>query len=240
RDYLDDRLPADYVWISPYVHSSPTAHYFSPGPVVYWSDIVSIDPPAHFFNLFACSNCRYITPNNMGGTYTFVNTHGLAAVGSCKTGSMLQFEYFYEPLGEGGCLGEGYRDWWDRIAENGFTTDEIGWHLGMVLLGDPTIIPAMHMLGVEDGEWSQTPPVGALAAGPNPCPAGGEVLLQWTGMTSAEVRVFDLAGRLVVSSRLEQGDLVLSTAGWSSGVYLVRAAAPAGAASESLMLTVLD
>ena len=236
-DYMENRLPAAYVWTSPYVHSDPNTHYFSPGPYVYWTDVVSIDPPAHFFNLFACSNCRFTTANNMGGTYTFVNTHGLGTVGSCKTGSMLRFSYFYGPMGEGGCLGVGYRDWWDEIALDGLTTDEIGWHLGMVLLGDPTLVPAMHQLGIEDGAEDGVVASVKLLAVPNPC--SGALFVECRGVPSALVQVWDLSGRLVTSGRLEDGALCLSVEEWPAGVYVVSSRLESGQLARALF-TVID
>ena len=245
QDYRTNRLPGDYVWISPYVHSSPTAHYFQPGPVVYWSDVAAINPPAHFFNLFACSNCRFITANYMGGTYAFVNTNGLAAVGSCKAGSMLRFSYFYGPIGEGGSLGDGYREWWDEIALGGFTGDEIGWHLGMVLLGDPTLMPTMHMLGIEEEEESRGGsgtepdlPVATLSLSPNP--SSGEFSAHWSLAGGAALEVRDLSGRLLDSGDIVQGEqsAVLGDPGLPAGVYVVTARNNAGQ-SGSALLTVL-
>ena len=238
-DYRTNRLPGEYVWLSPYVHSSPTAHSFVPGPTVYWSDVASINPPAHFFNLFACSNCRFIVPNNMGGTYTFVNTNGLGAVGSCKAGSMLRFSYFYGPLGEGQCLGIGYRDWWDEIAQGGLTPDEIGWHLGMVLLGDPTLRPSMHLTGIDDEEGGgQEPQVPSLCAWPNPC--SSELSVEWGGVSSsAEIQVWDLSGRLVTSGIFEEDGATLSVEGWQPGVYMVTGRLPGGCECSSALVTVV-
>ena len=63
---------------------------------------------------------------------------GLTALASAKSGSMLFFEDFYKPLGEGKVIGDAYVDWWKM---RGPTHDDFEryWFYGMVLLGDPTL-----------------------------------------------------------------------------------------------------
>lgn len=124
------------------VHSSPWAHYFSSpagGGVTTNTEIKSMDPPATFYNLFACSNCSYVENDNMGGWYIFGPDHGLAAVGSTKTGSMLDFEFFYEPFGNGATIGESLRDWFAVHASWGMEPWMVCWFYGMTLQGDPTL-----------------------------------------------------------------------------------------------------
>jgi hypothetical protein len=137
-DYKN-RLTENYEWIQLCAHSNPTLHSFKTseswnGGSVSYSDIRDIDPVVHFYNLFACSNCRYDRSNYMGGHYTFALTYGLASVGSTKTGSMLGFNYFYGPLGEGKTLGEAFRDWFTLVG-----LGNRSWYYGMTLLGDPTL-----------------------------------------------------------------------------------------------------
>ena len=90
----------------------------------------------------------------------FTDGYGLGEIGSTKTGSMLDFEYFYEPLGEGSTLGEAFRDWFTFITENGVTFDELCWHYGMALLGDPFLKPTGHessyLCGDANGDLSLT------------------------------------------------------------------------------------
>lgn len=126
------------------VHSSPGLHAFKYNNGTLWeymyvSELPGMDPEAFFYNLFACSNARYVEPDYMGGWYVFCQSYGLGAIGSTKTGSMLDFEQFYEPLGEGANLGEAMRDWWVAHAPGGYTPDEYSWFYGMTLLGDPTL-----------------------------------------------------------------------------------------------------
>lgn len=141
-DY-ETRLPQNYESILVCVHSWPQGHAFK-DPDDNWSytynnEIVTLDPRAHFYNLFACSNSNYVEYNNMGGWYVFRDDNGLASLGSTKTGAMLQFGYFYQPFGQNKTIGEAFKDWFTAIAGGGFTTDELCWHYGMTLQGDPTL-----------------------------------------------------------------------------------------------------
>jgi hypothetical protein len=134
-------------WDQVCAHSSPFGHSFKiPGgtewvPNTYLRDINA--PNAYFYNLFACSNALFTQPDYMGGWYIFEKTSalgsdGLLAVGSTKTGSMLAFENFYGPMGNGKVVGDAFVDWWKAFG----STHDLGvrqWHYGMVLLGDPTL-----------------------------------------------------------------------------------------------------
>ena len=105
-DYMD-RWDDQYHWISLFAHSSPSGHSFKigdewTGGSVFWTDVRDDEPEAFFYNLFACSNSRYVENNFMGGWYVFVEPYAVAAIGSTKTGSMLNFDDFYDPLGLGG------------------------------------------------------------------------------------------------------------------------------------------
>jgi hypothetical protein len=206
-DYRQNRLPAGYTWISPFVHSSPTIHQWSPGPSTTSGHIWLDQPPSRFYNLFACSNARFTSNWCMGCVYVFGTGTGLAAVGSTKSGAMLQFGQFYGPLGQGDSFGEAMFKWWEYIQHGGFTHSEMYWHLGMTILGDPTIVPAPYSLGV-DGPPQTIP---APSVHPNPSP--GNVAINGNGAIS----VYDLTGRLVA-----HGENSLNVSGLQSGLYLVR------------------
>jgi len=141
-DYLD-RLPQNYESILVCAHSSAFTHRFQRPDITYsWvynSDVKTVDPVAYFYNLFACSNARYVEQDYMAGWYIFCDTYGLSALGSTKTGSMLYFEEYYGSLGLGRTLGESFMDWFSAIAEDGFTESEACWFYGMTLCGDPTL-----------------------------------------------------------------------------------------------------
>ena len=144
-DYLNNRLISDYELIQVHVHSGPDAHYFyynsgSNYQLVNNYDIAAINPTAHFYNLFACSNSRYTTSNNMGGMYIYGNEHGLATVGSTKTGSMLGFTDFYHPLSEDKTIGESLRLWWElNVDTASYSGWERAWFYGMIIQGDPSL-----------------------------------------------------------------------------------------------------
>ena len=141
-DY-ESRLPQNYEFIQVCVHSGPSTHAFHhPDDTWGWAsndEIKAIDPVAYFYNLFACSNARYVESDYMAGWYIFCDTYGLAALGSTKSGSMLEFDDFYGPFGDGKTIGEAYRDWFVAIAAGGFDEWELPWHYGMTLCGDPTL-----------------------------------------------------------------------------------------------------
>lgn len=142
-DY-ENKLGVEYESILLCSHSDPACHYFKigsewTGGITCNDEVVSIDPKAYFYNLYACSNARYVEWDYMAGWYIFCQTHGIAAIGSTKTGSMLNFEYFYGPFGNGKTIGEALRDWFISIGQYGYTQDDMCWFYGMTLCGDPTL-----------------------------------------------------------------------------------------------------
>ncbi len=147
-DYRNIRIQAGYELIHVMVHSSPFGHGWKipnatdPTTSV-WdgsffnTEIPIEDPRAIFYNLFACSNARYVETNYMGGKYIFDTDLGLAAMGSTKTGSMKAFDLFYTPFGAGDNIGESFLQWFQGVAP--YDAGEIIWYYGMTLLGDPTL-----------------------------------------------------------------------------------------------------
>jgi len=238
-DYRDNRLPGNYVWISPYVHSGPTSHAWDPGPSTLWSDLVPANPPSRFYNLFACSNSRFTTPRNMGSIYALGTASGLGSIGSTKTGSMLQFSHFYYPMGQGSSIGEAFYDWWVHISSGGINQDEMQWHLGMSLIGDPTLIPSMHMTGIEGDPPS---PGDALELDLCPNPATVSVQISTSGFMGEQcvLRMFDMSGRVCIEEILSEagGTSTLDLTGLENGVYFVRVLS--GSASVSRALIKLD
>jgi hypothetical protein len=141
-DY-EAHLPQNYEFIQVCVHSWPGGHAFkNPDEVwdyTYVSELETIEPVALFYNLFACSNARYIESDYMAGWYIFLKDYGLGALGSAKTGSMLNFEDFYGPFGQGRTIGAAFQQWFIDQAAGGFEDWEISWFYGMTLQGDPTL-----------------------------------------------------------------------------------------------------
>ena len=136
-DYVHDRLtePA-YEFIQLACHSWSGGHAFTRGGDASSWRVAITEPEALFYNLFCCSALRWVEDNHLGGAYIFnPSTTSLATVGSTKSGSMLNFSWFYEPYGSGICLGESLRLWFDDVAP--FEQWEIDWHMGMSITGDP-------------------------------------------------------------------------------------------------------
>jgi hypothetical protein len=126
------RLDTVRAWVSVFAHSSPAGHSFyynnHGSTEYYWSTkYTSQDPPANFYNHFACSFCRYTTNGYGGGRSMFTASYGVGAVGSAKTGSMLDFDDFYRPLSQGKTMGEAFKDWFTRIITGGVTFNELCW-----------------------------------------------------------------------------------------------------------------
>lgn len=148
-DDYKNRLTNDYEWISLFAHSGDWYHGFiynagSSWSYVYNTDITTINPKSSFYNLFCChgANYSYGADNGyLGGHYIFGNTYGLTAVGSTKTGGMLNFNDFYTPLGQNKTIGTAFKDWFALNGETGADTDSRRWFYGMTILGDPTLTP---------------------------------------------------------------------------------------------------
>jgi hypothetical protein len=126
-------------------HSSPWVHalYWGDGPydysLFYNHEIEQIDVQILFYNLFACSNSRYVEQDDMGNWYIFQTEYGLLSIGSTKTGSMLCFYDYYEPLGNALTFGEAFLSWCVNNMETCAGEDSRPWFYGMTLLGDPTL-----------------------------------------------------------------------------------------------------
>ena len=139
------KLLENYEWIHLCSHSSCWAHTFKinyedpGGGSVYNFEVHALRPHALFYNLFACSNTKFMETNNLGNWYIFVDEYGLLAIGSTKSGSMLDFWSFYDPLGDGHSIGDAFKEWFEAQAWGGFEDWEQGWYFGMNILGDPTL-----------------------------------------------------------------------------------------------------
>jgi len=236
-DYENIRLPACYSWISSFVHSCPYYHLWYPGMYpTYNYEVVEIQPPAHFYNLFACSNCRFTTSYYMGGAYVFLNANGLAAVGSTKSGAMLRFSYFYEPMGNDGSIGEGFRDWWYQITSNGFVGYERSWHLGMTLLGDPTLVPSMAFVSLPEDRNPLSEPV-FISVVNNPC--FGTAIFHTGNKGESLLRIWDISGRITSEMICNSEEVLLDVSSYSPGVYMVELIPGDGTTRSCTRFTVL-
>ncbi|HEC75927.1 MAG TPA: hypothetical protein ENI33_01550 [Thermoplasmatales archaeon] len=112
-------------------------NFFNHGDWVFSEDIQNNDPPVLFYNLFACGPGRFTDENYLAGTYIFHTTYGLITIASSKSGSMLNFDDFTHPLGEGKSIGEAFKEWF--VSQAPYQQWEKEWYYGMVICGDPTL-----------------------------------------------------------------------------------------------------
>ena len=136
-DYKN-KLTQIYEFVHVFVHSWPYEHLFGPGGSgegkVNYTDILSINTKALFYNLYACSAANFSYTNNLASQYLFSN-NTLAVIGSSKEGGMTMNSYFYTPLSTGKIFGEAMRLWyWNPLHG---PSDPIS--IGMTLLGDPLL-----------------------------------------------------------------------------------------------------
>lgn len=151
-DYLENRLlNVKYDFIQLACHSNSTAHYFVRNGLLHSDEVKNAPPQALAYNLFCCSALRFTDFNCLGKAYVFnPGLKTLVVVGSTKTGSMLEFSYFYRSLGAGNPVGYALMEWFQRIAP--YDIFDVFWHYGMTLMGDP-------MLSVIPDETEVSPPI---------------------------------------------------------------------------------
>jgi hypothetical protein len=143
-------LDTPQTWVSVFAHAWSQGYGFyydqhSQMDYYYAREYFSQDPPALFYNHFACSFGRYTDTGYGGGRSIFDSSYGLGAIASTKIGSMLYFDHFYDQLGLGHNLGAAYRAWWRWLGANGYYSYEtVCWHYGMTLLGDPFLSPVIY------------------------------------------------------------------------------------------------
>ena len=109
------RLHEGYEWIQIHCHANHSAkrHAFKldDGPKGSGGNFTSRDlceegQRSLFANIFTCGSANYTVSNYLCGWYALTEEYGLANVGTTKSGSMLNFEDYYEPILEGKNLGE--------------------------------------------------------------------------------------------------------------------------------------
>lgn len=148
-DYRNNRLAsATYEFIQLACHSNSGGHKFERGGWLSSNAVKSVPPQALFYNLFCCSALRFTDDNCLGGAYLFNQSNtSLATIGSTKTGSMLVFHKFYSVLGEEKFFGEAFKEWFDYLAP--YSQNEIYWHYGMTIIGDPLVEPCAPPLSLQ-------------------------------------------------------------------------------------------
>ncbi|EDX82852.1 Cna protein B-type domain [Synechococcus sp. PCC 7335] len=148
KDNYLNTLGLNYESILEAIHSSPTSHSLKVNDRwerISSQEIVETNPRVGFYNLFNCSSADFTVPNNLIGAYVYGGEFGLNAIGSTKTGSMLNFFDFYQPQGENDSVGQAFLQWFDQYAastDNPSQDWRLDWFNGMTMQGDPTLKPA--------------------------------------------------------------------------------------------------
>jgi len=214
------RLGEGYEFVHLMAHSCPWGHTFKVpsgmSGTVMAPEIAQVNPNTAFLQLFSCSNARWTETGCLGNWYLFGTDMGLLISGAAKTGSMLDFEYFYNPVGSGSTFGAAFRDWWAYEAQGGFSSTERAWFYGNALLGDPTLKPTGATAvnaGVEQS--SETTDVFSVSTSPrSDCFPAADT----HGNLTAVAWLTGENGRLDVASRFHDD----SSDSWSQ-VYIVDA-----------------
>ncbi|MGQ4911288.1 MAG: hypothetical protein ACP6KW_03885 [Candidatus Thorarchaeota archaeon] len=209
-DWRLNRLTQDYQWGHLCAHSSPTTHYFGPSGsgegTVSSTQIRAVPPAFNFYNLFCCSGARWTSTDNLGVTYLFSGPNSLAVIGSTKTGSMMDYDDFYGPIGQNQTLGDSLREWFQHSLR---TDSEAGsiyleWYYGMNILGDPLLQVYYDCTVLAPDVFSPTHPNSSLWY------ANDTPVVNWT----APPDVNGISGYYYI---LDHDPLTVPTA--SSGVY---------------------
>ncbi|MBN2620951.1 T9SS type A sorting domain-containing protein [candidate division WOR-3 bacterium] len=193
------KLDTAQAWVSVFAHSWPQGHQFAYNngnnyDTYYANEYTSQNPPANYYNFFACSFSRFTETQNCGGNRAIFNQdYGIGSIGSTKTGSMLEFEYFYEPLGQGANLGRAFKDWFTYIAADSVTFDELCWHYGMTLLADCYLIPLGHNTALTEHKETAFPPRVLRLLG-NPVGMSVHASITLPSASQVEVSLYGLDG----------------------------------------------
>jgi len=250
-DYQPRIDSADCQWVALMSHSWPGGHAMKYDSGQQWDwfyaeTIPVLDPHANFYNLFACSNVRFVENGYCGGRYVFQTSDGLGAIGSTKTGSMLSFGLFYDPLGQDRTLGEAFRDWFEAILKDGCDAGERSWFYGMCLVADGSLKPRRPQSGIADSSLVshrsslyRVPGVHVLG---NPVRGRLDFSVDLSQPASCQFAIYDRTGRLAAELAPRpypagSHQLTIDASRLSAGVYFLRITT--GTTSTRLPVTVI-
>ena len=234
------RITISHEWISVFAHSWPQGHGFKYNGGNLWSwfysyEIPGINPVANFYNLFACSNARYTESDNCGGMYTFRTSYGLGALGSAKTGSMLEFQHFYSPLSLGHCIGDAFSNWFSIMAEAWGDTSR-SWFYGMTLIGDPTLTVIDSLTAIAEAPEMKKSEI-KLYITPNPASHYVEFQLSDNEKKLVELIIYGVDGRIVWREKKECTSLLRWDCGKiPAGIYFSNIITPDKRFSNKLII----
>lgn len=218
-------------WVSVFAHSWPNGHQFkynngSSYDYFYSTSYTTKDPPSNFYNFFACSFARYTTSGYGAGRAIFNQSYGICAIGSTKTGSMLNFEYFYQPLADGKTIGESFKDWFNYIISSDVTFSELCWHYGMTLLGDPFIKPLGHNVGVE--YLSDSIIINSVFK--------DKIILGLESFIPTKIKIYDITGRVVYEEKTMKNKGKNEIDLKKKGIYFIRIESSKWIISKKILL----
>jgi len=245
------RLDTTQAWVAVFAHSWPGGHAFeyhigndTLNDYYYSNEYTNQNPPTNFYNFFACSFCLYTQSGYGGGRAIFNENHGIGAIGSTKSGSMLDFGFFYRPLSQGANLGEAFKYWFECIYDSvGMSFDRLCWHYGMTLLGDPFLKPTGHSTQIAEYTAGTLPGTELVIS--NPTADRINLTLRQDRAQQIDLTLYDCLGRkisTVYSGRLNAGDnrMLLKLEDEDgvtlpAGIYLLRAEIAGGAINRKII-----
>jgi predicted outer membrane repeat protein len=90
---------------------------------------MDFDPKGLFYDLQGCGSGDYTYFRNIGSSYVFAPTYGLAALGLIRSDTLNEERRYYTQLSQGFCLGDTLLDW-QRYTHEMF----------MAIIGDPLLV----------------------------------------------------------------------------------------------------
>jgi len=204
-DYIANHMTEDYQLVMLRSHGYPGGHGFyqdnrSYFGYVYNRHYESADPKALFYSLFVCSGCDYTAEYGqylgyLGGTITFNEAYGLVAWGSTKAGGMWNDKDFYSVLAGPNTFGAAFVNWFN-ISHALYSSSAPSWWYGMVLIGDPTLVPnGNYATAVADGNGTRT--ARSLENRPNPFNPETRITFSIDRSGLVSIRIYDVSGRCV-------------------------------------------
>ncbi|MEO0080041.1 MAG: hypothetical protein ABIK44_05135, partial [candidate division WOR-3 bacterium] len=165
-----------------------------------------------------------------GGRYVFQTSNGLGAIGSTKTGSMLEFQDYYLPLANDATLASAFRSWFSQQAQGGFEPWERSWFYGMTQIGEAMLKPRLQV-AVEEQETKWRRPVTDWIRLRSSLVRDRLAIEMLQPEPSTAIRIADAAGRILLSlsaNRAAPGsDLInLDVSFLTPGTYFILADSP--------------
>ena len=141
------------------IHSSVTYLTFrgEGAGMLYAEQIRAHNFQTSFVHMWDCWAARFTKDSNLGMIYTVENDQGLAVIGSTKKGAVRNIATLHERLALNEPIGEAFRYWYNAYGR----TDD-GWALGIVVLGDPTLIVWGDVTGLLEFQLSSVSDVESL------------------------------------------------------------------------------